>query len=98
MRQLNEDIKSGNLKQAYLLFGEEWYLVRQYRDRLYDALRAGDEMNVHRFEGKEINMEEVLELAETLPFLAPRRVILLQDTGWFKHGGENMAAAFLLTG
>ncbi len=92
MRQINEDIKSGNLKQAYLLFGEEEYLVRQYRDKLFDALRDGDEMNVHRFEGKEINMEEVLELAETLPFLASRRVILLQDTGWFKHGGENMAA------
>lgn len=91
MRQINEDIKSGNLKQVYLLFGEEGYLVRQYRDKLYEALRGGDSMNVHRFEGKDINVEEILGLADTIPFLAERRVLLLEDTGLFKHGGEKLA-------
>ena len=53
MQQLLEDIKSGQLKQAYLLYGEEAYLRLQYRDRLKNALAdPADTMNFHRFEGK----------------------------------------------
>ena len=29
MKSLNEDLKTGNLKQVYLLFGEENYLKKQ---------------------------------------------------------------------
>ena len=38
VQQLLEDIKSGQFKQAYLLYGEEAYLRLQYRDRLKNAL------------------------------------------------------------
>ena len=38
VQQLLEDIKSGQFKQAYLLYGEEAYLRLQYRDRLKKAL------------------------------------------------------------
>lgn len=37
MQQINEDIKSGQFKQMYLLCGEEAYLRRQYRDKLKAA-------------------------------------------------------------
>lgn len=92
MQQLNEDIKSGNFKQMYLLFGEEAYLRRQYRDRLRDALLGdGDTMNAHYFEGKDVNPGQIVDLAETLPFFSERRVIVLENTGWFKSGGEKLA-------
>jgi len=91
MKQINQDIKQGNFKQAYLLYGEERYLRRQYREKLRKALCDGDEMNVHFFEGKDISVEEIIDLAETLPFLAARRVIFLTDSGLFKSGGEKMA-------
>ena len=92
MQQLNEDIKSGNFKQMYLLFGEEAYLRRQYRDRLKDALLGdGDAMNAHYFEGKDVNPGQIVDLAETLPFFSERRVIVLENTGWFKSGGEKLA-------
>ena len=34
MKSIDNDIKSGQLKQVYLLYGEETYLIRQYRDKL----------------------------------------------------------------
>ena len=34
MRQLNEDIRQQNFRQVYLLYGQERYLRRQYRDKL----------------------------------------------------------------
>ena len=92
MQRINDDIKSGNFKQIYLLYGEERYLRRQYRDRLKEALvQDGDTMNTHFYEGKDVNVGEVIDLAETLPFFAERRVIFIENSGLFKSGGEKMA-------
>ena len=92
MQKLNEEIKSGQLKQVYLLYGEEDYLRRQYRDKLKNALTGGDDsMNCHYFEGKDIRTGEIIDLAETLPFLAEQRVIVIENSGLFKRGGEQLA-------
>lgn len=92
MKKLNEEIKTGQLKQVYLLCGEEAYLRTQYRDRLKTALLdGGDPMNLHYFEGKGIQQGEVIDLAETMPFLASRRVLVLENSEFFKHGGEALA-------
>lgn len=92
MRQIAEDIKQNRLKQIYLLYGEERYLRRQYREKLRTALcTGGDSMNVHFFEGKDVPVGQIIDLAETLPFFADRRVIFITDSGLFKSGGEQMA-------
>ncbi len=92
MKQINEDIKQGNFRHAYLLYGEERYLRRQYRERLQKALCGdGDTMNTHFYEGKNMVVGEIIDLAETLPFLAERRVIFIANSGLFKSGGEQLA-------
>lgn len=96
MRQINEDIKQNRLKQIYLLYGEERYLRRQYREKLRAALCTGeDSMNVHSFEGRDVPVGQIIDLAETLPFFAERRVIFISDSGLFKSGGEQMAEYLL---
>lgn len=92
MQKLNEEIKTKQFKQIYLLYGEEDYLRNQYKDRLKKALLGdGDTMNYHYFEGKDVSVGEVIDLAETMPFLAKRRVIVLENTTLFKRGGEALA-------
>lgn len=92
MQRINGDIKSGQFKQIYLLYGEEAYLRKQYKDRLKAAMIAdGDTMNYSYFEGKDISVGAVIDLAETLPFFADRRVIVIENSGLFKHGGEQLA-------
>ena len=92
MQRINEDIKQGNFKQIYLLYGEERYLRKQYTDRLKKALCGEDDsMNTHFYEGKDVPVGEIIDLAETLPFLAARRVIFISNSGLFKSGGEKMA-------
>ena len=92
MQRINEDIKNNRFSQTYLLFGEEAFLRQQYKDKLKAALCAdGDTMNYHYFEGKAASAGEIIDLAETMPFLAERRVIVLENTGLFKHGGEALA-------
>lgn len=93
MKKLAEEIKSGQLKQVYVLYGEEAYLRNQYKEKLKKALAAeGDTMNLHCFEGKDVRAGEVIDLAETMPFLAQRRVIVLENSGLFAKGGEELAA------
>ena len=92
MQQLIQDLKSETYKPMYLLFGEEDYLRKQYRDKLKAALVAeGDTMNYHYYEGKDINVGEIIDLAETLPFFADRRVIVLDNSGLCKSGGDALA-------
>ena len=92
MKALNEEIKSGQLKKVYLLYGEEAYLKKMYKDRLRKAvLPEGDTMNYAYYEGKNVNVKEVIDLAETLPFFADRRLIILENTGLFKSAATDLA-------
>lgn len=92
MKNIQADIKSGNFKQAYLLYGEEAYLKQQYKYNLEKALNPdGDTMNFSHYEGKGIDVKQLIDLCETMPFFADRRVVLLEDTGFFKNKSEELA-------
>ena len=66
MKSVLEDIKNQEYKQAYLFFGEEGYLKKQYRDKLIQAWNPdGDTMNYSRFEGKGIDVKEVISMENT---------------------------------
>ena len=91
MKTIDEDIKSGQFKTAYLLYGDEAYLKKQYKDKLIKALvPEGDTMNFSAYEGKGINPKEIIDLAETMPFFAERRLILIEDSKLFKKGGDEL--------
>lgn len=92
MKSLNEDLKTGQLNSVYLLYGEEAYLKKQYKDKLKNAMVSPDDnMNYAYYEGKGINVNEVIDLAETLPFFAERRLIIFEDTGFFKNASTELA-------
>jgi DNA polymerase III, delta subunit len=85
MKSINEDIKNNDYKGAYLLYGEEAYLKKQYKEKLLKALNPdADMMNVSYFEGKGIDPRKIIDLAETIPFLAERRIIIIENSGFCK--------------
>ncbi len=91
MKTIDNDIKAQDFKKVYLLYGQERYLIKQYRDKLVKAMvNEGDTMNFSSFEGDGINQKEIIDLAETLPFFADRRVILIEDAGIFKKNGDEL--------
>lgn len=92
MQTIKQDIQNQSFKQIYLLYGEEAYLRIQYKNNLRDALVPdGDTMNYAYYEGKDVNIPELIDLAETLPFFADRRVIFLENTGLLKDGNDQLA-------
>lgn len=89
MKSLNEDIKTGNFKQMYLLYGEESYLKRIYKEKLRNALvEKDDTMNYNYFAGKGISIQEVVSISETMPFFAEHRLIIIENSGFFKSANE----------
>ena len=92
MEQLLQDLKQQNFKNVYLLCGEEVYLRNQYKKRLRDALvMDGDTMNYSYYEGKDINPRGIIDMAETLPFFADYRVLMVENSGFFKNKCEELA-------
>lgn len=92
MKNINEHIKTGKLKKAYLLYGEESYLKKQYRDKLKKALLSeNDTVNYAYYEGKKTEPEQLIDLAETLPFFAERRLIVVENSGFFKNAVPKFA-------
>lgn len=92
MKSIIEDIENSQLQVIYLLYGKEAYLRKQYRDKLKVASIDGeDTMNFHYFHGKSVNFLEVIDLAQTLPFFAQKRVIVIENSEACKTGGEQFS-------
>ena len=92
MKSIDEDIKTGQFQNVYLLYGEEAYLKRQYKEKLLKAMvTQGDTMNFSAYEGKDINPKELIDLSETLPFFKEKRMILVENSGFFKNSCDDLA-------
>ncbi len=89
MKIISQDIRSGEFKKAYLLYGEEAFLKKSYKDQLREAITGGDTMNYHYFEGKGLNLNEIISLADTVPFFGEHRLIQIEDSGLFKGSGAD---------
>ena len=77
------NIKTGEFRHVYLLYGSETYLKLQWRDRLLGALIPdAASMNLNVFAGTATKEGAVIDQAETLPFFSDRRVIRLSVTCW----------------
>lgn len=95
MRILNEHIKENRFKPVYLLCGKEGYLKRQYRDRIREAILCGDDMNYSHYESARMNVRECIDTCETLPFFAQKRVVVIEDTGFFKNSCDDLLVNYI---
>ncbi len=94
MKELDNDIKTGKFKRAYLLFGSERYLINQYKDKLRAAIvdESTELMNLNIYDGENTNVNDIISSADTAPFFSDHRLLLISDTGLFKDGRKNDSA------
>lgn len=59
-----------------------------YKNRLREAVVGDDTMNLSVFGGKGLDVDELIRLADTMPFFAERRLILVEDSGFFKSAPD----------
>ncbi len=92
LEKLKKDIKSGDFKRCYLLFGQERYLRNHYEKMLLKALGGSkDDMNTTFFDTSGVSVPAIIDQAETLPFFADRRIIVIRYSGLFVKNGDELA-------
>jgi len=93
MLSLDEQIKNKDFKKVYLLYGKEEFLKKNYRRFLVKGMLPEDEsgMNLSVYSGDKIDLEEVLSQADTMPFFAECRVIVVEDSGFFNKSNDRLA-------
>ena len=73
-------ISSGDLAPLYLLVGadevEKAAFAHEFADVVEEDLRA---FNVERVYGGEIKVDDLMESAQTLPMMAPRRIVIVLE-------------------
>lgn len=92
MKTLREDIRQKHFRRVYLLYGEEEYLVQQYRKQLIQAVCGeGDSMNLNIHREEKLDWGVVQDEILSMPFFADHRLIVLDDTRLFSSGRKKNA-------
>ena len=95
MKELDKDIRSKKFKRAYLIFGDERYLVNSYKEKLCSAIvdKSTELMNLNIYDGQNIAVEDIIAQANTSPFFSDHRLIVISDSGLFKEGRKEDTSA-----
>ena len=82
------------LEKLYVFTGEESYLKQYYLAEVRRALvhPGFEEFNEHRAEGKDVTVQTLREMAEAMPMLAERSLIVLNDFDPFSLKEEEREA------
>lgn len=77
---LRKQLAAGTLELLYLLVGdddaEKSAVAAEFADTVDEGLRA---FNVERFYGGETRVDDLLDAANTLPMMAPRRIVVVLE-------------------
>lgn len=91
MSIINTHIKNKAYSNIYLLGGNEKYLITQYKEKLLsEIVDINDNMNYVVYKGEGAKSDSIIEFASTMPFFADHRVVLVEDSDFFKKGNEEI--------
>lgn len=77
---LKAELKAGNLRRVYFLYGEEDFLVKTYADRIISAAVPEDsrDMNFVKYT-KLPKADELSDYLENVPFFSEYKCVLIED-------------------
>ncbi|GGN96917.1 DNA polymerase III subunit delta [Saccharibacillus kuerlensis] len=86
-----KQVKAGDISPLYLCYGTEKYRMKEFVAMLENELIPEDQKSfaVAHYDLAETPIELVVEEAETAPFLAERKLIVVRDSTLFMAGKES---------
>lgn len=86
-----KDIQAGRPAPVYLCYGPEKYKMREFIQVLTDLLIEPEhkEFAVSKFDLSEVSLSAVLEDAETLPFMVPKKLVIAKNALFFTGAKES---------
>lgn len=95
--KLGDDLKSGDFKPCYLIYGEEEYLKLSYKKAFRKAF-GGDEGMAYTYYDGAPDVDELIDLLNTIPFTFgdnAGRLVIVGDSQWFKKAPPEKLLKFL---
>ncbi|GEM_PF-2993886 len=91
--QLKKDIGYKTIKNAYVFVGPEAFLKRSVIDELVASFVPQElvQLNVSIIEN-DINTKTIIDMCETLPFAADKRIVIIKDINFIKDDAEGLKA------
>lgn len=81
IRQIVEDISTGNTKPIYFLMGEEAYYIDQISNYIEKNLLTEEEKGFNQmvFYGRDVSAEDVVSQAKRYPMMAKKQVVIVKE-------------------
>ncbi|MGN1411166.1 MAG: DNA polymerase III subunit delta [Oscillospiraceae bacterium] len=80
MKNIIKDLKLNNFKRLYYLYGKDLVSIERLLDTAIKCIVPnGDDFNLYKFDGKNLNLDEFLDVAEACPMFADYKCILVKD-------------------
>ena len=79
--ELKQQIKASEFSNLYFIYGEEKYLVKHYTNLLEKKIvdPAFADFNLHSYDGKAVDLEDVAVAAESLPMMSEYACLIIKD-------------------
>lgn len=90
LKTATQEIKSGQAKPVYVLYGRDRFRMQGFVDYMTASLLSEEErsLGVVKVDTAETPIEEVVLEAETLPFFASRKLLIVRDQSLLAAGKE----------
>ena len=77
-KDIIKSIKNNDLKNMYLFYGREFYLIENSINAFKSTLNESMlDFNLDIIDGKEIILDQVISSIETLPFMDERKIVII---------------------
>src|SRR3990172_3743787 len=85
-QQLINDLKQGKILPLYLFFGEEEFLIQEALDLIIKQVvePGARDFNFNVVYCRETAVSEIVNLAQTLPFMSKHRLVIAKEIDAFK--------------
>lgn len=86
-KEILNDIKNNSLKNVYLFYGEETYLIDFCIQTIKEKYikPSFETLNFISIDGKQVDANEVSNAAETLPFMSDKKIVVVNNPLWFSN-------------
>ena len=91
-KDIINDIKNRNIKNTYLFYGKEYYLIENAIKEIKSSLNDGMiDFNLDVIDGRETTLDQLISSIETLPFMDDRKIVILKDFELLKGKKKNFS-------
>ena len=96
MVNILKKIEQDGLKNFYLFYGQENYLINYYANEIKKKFISQDlvDMNFDTF-NSDMDVSKIINCTKSLPFMSEYRLTLIKNSGWFETGKKDDVELFL---